>query len=87
MLQLACGFASNLLSSTDATFLCSYGYPAFVAVNPKDKKYASLREAFNYDNARHFIESLRSVSQLSYHLHTASALSIGFTVCDMTVGT
>lgn len=41
-----------------------YGYPAFVALNPKDGKFASLREAFDAPNVDHFVESLRSVSHL-----------------------
>lgn len=51
---------------------CRYGYPAFIAINPKERKYASLKEAFSYENARHFIESLRSVSL--FHIEVLACL-------------
>ena len=43
-------------------FFCRFGYPAFLALNPKDAKFANLRESFDKKNAVTFIEQLRSVS-------------------------
>ena len=54
-----------------------YGYPAFVAINPKDGKYSSLREAFDEANALHFVESLRSVRNVP---------CLGFRACVIHAG-
>lgn len=46
---------------SDSPYGCRYGYPAFIALNPKEAKYGALRESFDLEHAAEFIERLRQV--------------------------
>lgn len=38
-----------------------YGYPALIALNPTEGKYATLKSGFTVTGIRDFVESIRSV--------------------------
>lgn len=60
-----------------SSWICRYGYPAFIALNPKEAKYAALRESYSYENAVTFIERLRQVGRCTYSTIRAGILSFG----------
>jgi hypothetical protein len=44
-----------------------YGYPALIALNPKEAKYATLKSGFTVSGIRDFVERIRSVRPFTRH--------------------